>query len=86
MKVGDLVKLKHKYSYNEIKIGIILKVKENFFKTYNDYFQDRLIIHWIHGETTLEPDSYVEKISGGNTPERVEEQIEWLKKVAEEEE
>ena len=61
---GDLVKPKHKYSYNEIGIGIILKVEENFYKTYNDYFEDRLTIHWIHGETTLEPDSYVEKISG----------------------
>ena len=62
MKVGDLVKPKHKYSYNEIGIGIILKVEENFFKTYNDYLEDRLIIRWIHGETTLEPDSYVELI------------------------
>ena len=64
LKKGDLVKPKHKYSHNEIGIGIILKVEENFYKTYNDYFEDRLIIHWIHGETTLEPDSYVEKISG----------------------
>jgi hypothetical protein len=64
MKVGDLVKPKHKYSYNEIGIGIILKVEENFYKTYNDYLEDRLTIRWIHGETTFEPDSYVEKISG----------------------
>jgi hypothetical protein len=63
MKVGDLVMLKHKYSNNEVVIGIVLKVKENFFKTYNDYFEDRLIIHWAHGETTLEPDSYVEKLA-----------------------
>ena len=65
MKVGDLVRAKHKYSYNEtLGIGIVLKVEENFFKTYNDYFENRLIIRWIHGETTFEPDSYVEKISG----------------------
>jgi len=63
VKVGDLVKPKHKYSNNEVGIGIVLKVEENFFKTYNDYFEDRLIIHWIHGETTLEPDSYVEKLA-----------------------
>jgi len=63
MKVGDLVKPKHKYSYNEIGIGIILKVEENFYKSYNDYFEDRLTIRWIHGETTFEPDSYVEKLA-----------------------
>ena len=63
MKVGDLVRAKHKYSHNEVGVGIVLKVEENFFKTYNDYFEDRLIIRWMHGETTLEPDSYVEKIS-----------------------
>jgi len=63
VKVGDLVRAKHKYSYNEtLGIGIVLKVEENFFKTYNDYLEDRLIIRWIHGETTLEPDSYVEKL------------------------
>ena len=64
MKVGDLVRAKQKYSYNEtLGIGIVLKVEENFFKTYNDYFEDRLIIYWIHGETTLEPDGYVEKLA-----------------------
>ena len=64
MKPGDLVRAKHKYSYNEtLGIGIVLKVEENFFKTYNDYLEDRLIIRWIHGETTLEPDSYVEKLA-----------------------
>ena len=63
MKVGDLVRAKHKYSHNEIGIGIILKVEENFYKTYNDYFEDRLIIHWAHGETTSEPVSYVEVIN-----------------------
>jgi hypothetical protein len=64
MKVGDLVKPKHKYSCNEIGIGIILKVEENFYKTYNDYFEDRLTVWWTHGETTQEPTAYVEKISG----------------------
>ena len=64
MKVGDLVKAKHKYSYNEtLGIGIVLKVEENFYKTYNDYLEDRLTIHWIHGETTLEPDSYLEVLN-----------------------
>lgn len=62
MKVGDLVKPKHKYSNNEAGIGIVLKVEENFFKTYNDYFEDRLIIYWGHGETTQEPCTYVEKL------------------------
>ena len=63
MKFGDLVKPKHKYSNNEVVFGIVLKVEENFYKTYNDYFEDRLIIRWIHGETTFEPDSYVEKLA-----------------------
>ena len=63
MKVGDLVKPKHKFSNNEVGIGIVLKVEENFYKTYNDYLEDRLIIRWIHGETTFEPDSYVEKLA-----------------------
>ena len=62
MKVGDLVKPKHKFSNNEVGIGIVLKVEENFYTTYNDYLEDRLIIRWIHGETTFEPDSYVELI------------------------
>jgi hypothetical protein len=63
VKVGDLVKPKHKYSNNEVGIGIVLKVEENFYTTYNDYLEDRLIIRWIHGETTFEPDSYVEKLA-----------------------
>jgi len=32
MKVGDLVKVKHKYSNNESGIGVILKVEEGFYK------------------------------------------------------
>jgi hypothetical protein len=63
VNVGDLVKPKHKYSNNEVGIGIVLKVEENFYTTYNDYLEDRLIIRWIHGETTFEPDSYVEKLA-----------------------
>jgi hypothetical protein len=63
MKVGDLVKPKHKYSHNEVGFGIILKVEENVYKTYNDYFEDRLTVHWIHGETTFEPVSYLEIIN-----------------------
>jgi hypothetical protein len=63
MKVGDLVKPKHKYSVNEAGVGIVLKVEKNFFKTYNDYFEHRLIIYWSHGERTLEPESYVEKLA-----------------------
>jgi len=63
MKVGDLVKPKHKHSNNEVGIGIVLKVEENFYKTYNDYFEDRLTIHWFHGETTQEPDVYVQILS-----------------------
>jgi hypothetical protein len=63
MKKGDLVKPKHKYSNNEVGLGIVLKVEENFYKTYNDYLEDRLTIYWIHGETTFEPDAYVEKLA-----------------------
>ena len=63
MKVGDLVKAKHKYSKNEIGFGIVLEVEEGFYKTYNDYFENRLTIHWAHGETTQEPCTYVEKLA-----------------------
>ena len=63
IKKGDLVKPKHKYSNNEVGLGIVLKVEENFYKTYNDYLEDRLTIYWIHGETTFEPDAYVEKLA-----------------------
>jgi len=64
VKVGDLVKPKHKYSNNEVGLGIVLKVEENLIKkTYSDHFEDRLIIYWGHGERTLEPESYVEKLA-----------------------
>lgn len=73
MKVGDLVRAKHKYSStrrhvdNEtLGIGIVLKVEEGFYGkngSYSDYLEDRVTIRWIHGETTFEPDSYVEKLA-----------------------
>ena len=64
MKVGDLVKPKHKYSHNEIGLGVIVKVEEGFYgKSYSGHLDDRLTIHWAHGETTTEPDSYVEKLA-----------------------
>lgn len=69
MKIGDLVKPKHKYSTNEVGLGIVLNVEEGFFKTYNDYFEDRLTIYWAHGETTTEPNSYV-KLVGEAVKER----------------
>jgi len=61
MKPGDLVRPKHIYSYNEVGIGVVVKIEKDFY-THNDYFQDRLTIYWLHGETTREPDSYVEVI------------------------
>jgi hypothetical protein len=64
MKVGDLVKPKHKYSHNEIGLGVIVKVDEGFYgKSYSGHLDDRLTIHWVHGETTQEPYTYVEKIN-----------------------
>lgn len=63
MKVGDLVKPKYKYSNNEIGIGVVVKVEENFYRNYGGSFEDRLTIHWVHGETTTEPVSYVEKVN-----------------------
>lgn len=63
MKVGDLVKPKHKFSINEVGLGLVLKVEKNFFKSFNDYFEDRLTVYWVHDEITMEPNSYVEKIS-----------------------
>ena len=64
MKVGDLVKPKHKYSYNEIGLGLIVKVEERFYaQGPMGEICDRLTIHWAHGETTQEPCTYVEKIN-----------------------
>ena len=63
MKKGDLVKPKHKYSNNEVGFGIVLEIEEGFYKTYNDYFENRLTVYWAQGETTTEPDSYVEKLA-----------------------
>ena len=64
MKVGDLVKPKHKYSHNEIGLGVIVKVEEGFYAQGSlGEIYDRLTIHWVHGETTQEPCAYVEKIN-----------------------
>ena len=64
MKVGDLVKAKHKYSKNEIGFGIVLEVEEGFYgKSYSGHLDDRLTIYWAHGETTQEPCTYVEKLA-----------------------
>jgi len=65
MKAGDLVKPKHKYSNNEVGIGIVLKVEEGFYSknSYSGHLSDRLTIYWAHGETTQEPYAYVEKLA-----------------------
>ena len=66
MKVGDLVKPKHKYSNNETGIGIVLNVEEDFYSCKPDSggdINDRLTVYWVHGETTTEPDSFVEKLA-----------------------
>ncbi len=66
MKVGDLVKPKHKYSNNEEYIGIVLKIEEEFYKRNSGRWEipiDRLTVYWAHGETTTEPDNYVEKLA-----------------------
>ena len=64
MKVGDLIKPKHKYSNNEVGIGIVLNVEEKFYnRNLPGTLNDRLTVYWAHGETTLEPDSYVEKLA-----------------------
>jgi len=63
MKKGDLVKPKVKYASGERLFGIILKIEENFYTTYNDCLEDRLTIYWTHGETTFEPDSYLEVVN-----------------------
>ena len=62
MKVGELVKSKT----NSIKamIGIVLKIEEDFFKTFRSrVVDDRLTVYWAHGETTTEPASFVEIIA-----------------------
>ena len=67
MKVGDLVKVRHKYSNNESGIGVILKVEEGFYKKARKEipppFDHRLTIFWAHGETTYEPYAYIDLIS-----------------------
>ena len=63
MKVGDLVKPKHKYSNNEAMIGIVLKIEENFYTTGPSLRDSRLTVYWFHGETTTEPSNYVEKVA-----------------------
>ncbi len=57
VKVGDLVRPKPRF--DEAMIGIVVKIEE---KVYNRD-RARLTIHWTHGETTFEPDSYVEKLA-----------------------
>ena len=64
MKRGDLVKAKHKYSNNEVGIGIVLEVEEGFYgKSYSGHLDDRLTIYWFHGETTQEPETYIQILS-----------------------
>ena len=68
MKVGDLVKPKHKYSRNEIGLGLIVKVEDDFYRPritdlYNATGNARLTILWGHGEQTKEPQNYVEVIN-----------------------
>ena len=64
MQVGDLVKPKSKKYYRrDDPLGVVVKVEENFYKTYSGSFEDRLTVHWTHGEASLEPVSYVEKVN-----------------------
>ena len=64
MKVGDLVKPKSKKYYRrDDALGIIVKVEKNLHRTYGGSYEDRLIVHWSFGETSLEPVRYVEKVS-----------------------
>ena len=74
MKVGDLVKVKHKYSNNESGIGVILNAEEGFFKKEGKEmpppFAHRLTIFWSHGEITHEPYAYVDLISETNNERR----------------
>ena len=67
MKIGDLVKVRHKYSNNESGIGVILNSEEGFYKKARTEipppFDRRLTIFWSHGEITHEPYAYVDLIS-----------------------
>ena len=68
MKVGDLVKPKHKYSRNKISLGLIVKVEDDFYRPritdlYNATGNARLTILWAHGEQTKEPQNYVKVIN-----------------------
>lgn len=64
MKRGDLVQSKQNYRATERFLGIITKVEKDFYgKSYNDYLSDRLTIYWFHGETTQEPETYIQILS-----------------------
>ena len=65
MKVGDLIRPKH--NSNEAMIGIVLKIEEKVYNRNRSVTlydtHDRLTVYWAHGETTTEPDNYVEKVA-----------------------
>ncbi len=65
VKVGDLVRPKPRF--DEAMIGIVVKIEEKVYNRNRSSLlydtHDRLTIHWTHGETTFEPDSYVEKLA-----------------------
>ena len=64
MKVGDLVKPRYKYSRNESSIGLVTKVEKRFYsKSGYDVRVNRLTIYWAHGETTQDPQTYVEPLN-----------------------
>jgi hypothetical protein len=64
VEIGDLVKPKSKKYYRrDDALGVVVKVEENFYRTYSGSFEDRLTVHWTCGIPSLEPVSYVEKVN-----------------------
>lgn len=66
MKIGDLVKPKHFYSYCKYELGMIFEVENDFYKTERGTQEDRLKVCWSNGETSDEPYSFLEVVLGSN--------------------
>ena len=67
MLVGDLVRVKEKYSkYTPRHTGIIISIDEKFYKHPENLSKrtDRVHVLWDDGTNSTEPEQYVEIISG----------------------
>jgi hypothetical protein len=68
MKRGDLVQVRENYRIGDMcSLGIIAKVEKDFYgKTLSESLKgrsDRLTIHWINGNISVAPGTYVQILS-----------------------